>query len=188
MQLCNTRARWGAIAQCFHWLIVALIIAQLILAASADAMLPGPAKLAILSCHSSAGIAILMLAVVRLLWRLVNPTPALPSTLKPYERWLARFTHATLYSLLFLLPFSGWIMSSANGVAVNWFGHYPLPKLVPMNHVLNEAMQETHEASALGLIVIASLHLVAALKHHFMLKNTVLRRMLPFTGISGTRR
>jgi len=180
MQLRNTTARWGGVAQFLHWLIVALIITQVTLALAASE-LHGMAKLAMLARHKSVGITILMLAVVRLAWRLANPTPPLPSTLKPYERFLANFTHAALYVLIFAMPISGWIMSSARGFPVSWFNLVQLPDLVAKNRPLYEAMLETHEALAWTLGAVATLHALAALKHHFVLKDTVLRRMLPFS-------
>lgn len=182
MQLRNTTARWGNVAQFLHWLIVALIITQVILALTAS-QLHGMAKLAMLARHKSVGITILMLAAVRLVWRLVNPTPPLPITLKPYERLLANFTHAALYALIFAMPITGWIMTSARGFPVSWFNLFQLPDLVAKNRPLYEAMQETHESLAWTLGAVATLHLLAALKHHFVLKDTVLRRMLPFSKI-----
>jgi len=125
MQVRNTSARWGSVAQFLHWLIVSLIITQVILALTAEE-LHGMAKLAMLARHKSVGITILMLAVVRFGWRLVNPTPPLPLTLKPYERFLANFTHAALYVLIFALPITGWIMSSARGFPVSWFNQFQL--------------------------------------------------------------
>ena len=182
MQVRNTTARWGGVAQFLHWLIVALIITQVILALVASER-HGMAKLALLARHKSVGITILMLAVVRLAWRLINPTPLLPLTLKPYERFLANFTHAALYALIFAMPISGWIMSSARGFPVSWLNLFQLPDLVAKNRPLYEAMLQTHEALAWTLGAVATLHLVAALKHHFVLKDTVLRRMLPFSKI-----
>jgi cytochrome b561 len=183
MQLRNTTARWGSVAQFLHWLIVALIITQVILAFSAE-QLHGMAKLAMLARHKSVGITILMLATVRLVWRLGNPTPPLPTTLKPYERLLARFTHAALYVLIFAMPMSGWIMTSARGFPASWFNLFQLPDLVAKNRPLYEAMKQTHETLAWTLGAVATLHLLAALKHHFVLKDTVLRRMLPFGKVS----
>jgi cytochrome b561 len=182
MQVRNTNFRWGGVAQFLHWLIVALIIMQVFLALRAEE-LHGMAKLAMLARHKSVGITILMLAVLRLVWRLVNPTPPLPLTLKPYERFLANVTHAVLYLLIFALPITGWIMSSARGFPVSWFNLFQLPDLVTKNRQLYEAMQDTHEALACTLGAVALLHLLAALKHHFVLKDTVLRRMLPFSKI-----
>jgi cytochrome b561 len=179
MTLRNTPRRWGAIAQLLHWLIVLFIVAQFTLATLFEQLPAGAKKLTLLSRHKSIGITILVLALVRLAWRWSNPTPTLPDTLKPYERALARLTHALLYVLLFAVPLSGWLMSSARGFPVSWFGFLQLPDLVPKNKVLYEALVTTHGILAWTLGIVATVHLVAALKHHFVLKDDVLRRMLP---------
>jgi cytochrome b561 len=181
MTIRNTTVRWGHFAQFFHWLILVLLIVQVTLATLADDLPLGMKKLALLARHKSVGITILGLVVLRLLWRWMNPTPELPETLKPYERVLANLTHAGLYILLFALPLSGWMMSSARGFPVSWFGFIQLPDLVPKNKALYDAMLETHETLVWALYTIVFLHVAAALKHHFLLKDNVLRRMLPFT-------
>ncbi len=181
MKLRNTTARWGAVSQLLHWVIVALIITQFVLASIAEDLPLGMEKLATIARHKSVGITILALAVVRLVWRWVNPTPELPGTLKPYERVLARVTHGTLYALLFAMPLSGWMMSSARNFPVSWFNLVQLPDLVPPSQTLYEIMHETHEILATVLVVAVALHVLAALKHHFILRDDVLRRMLPFT-------
>lgn len=181
MTLKNTLARWGWLAQFLHWLIVVLIALQVTLALIADDLPLGMKKLAMLARHKSVGITILGLAIIRLLWRWTNPTPALPDSLRPYERFLAHFTHAALYVLLFAMPLSGWLMSSARGFPVSWFGLMQLPDLVPKSKPLYEAMLETHDALALALGAVVLLHIAAAVKHHVLLKDDVLRRMLPFT-------
>jgi cytochrome b561 len=182
MAIRNTTTRWGAIAQTLHWLIVVLIIAQVILANIAEDLPLGMKKLAMFARHKSVGITILVLAVIRLAWRWANPTPELPSTLKPYERVLANVTHAGLYILLFAMPLTGWMMTSARGFPVSWFNLFQLPDFVPKNQSLYNAMKETHDTLALALYAIVFLHVVAALKHHFVLKDDTLRRMLPFTN------
>ncbi len=181
MTLRNTPARWGSVAQFLHWLIVALIIVQVILASIAEDLPIGVRKLAMFARHKSVGITILGLAVLRLLWRWANPAPPLPSTLKPHERALATLTHAGLYILLFAMPLTGWMMTSARGFPVSWFGFFQLPDFVPKNDALYNAMKETHDSLAFALFAIVFLHVAAALKHHFILKDDVLRRMLPFT-------
>jgi len=183
MTIRNTTSRWGAIAQLLHWAIVVLIIVQVTLASLADDLPLGMKKLALLARHKSFGITILGLAVLRLLWRWMNPTPPLPDTLKPYERVLAKFTHAALYILLFAMPLSGWMMSSARGFPVSWFGFFQLPDLVPKNKTLYDLFLGTHEALQWVLYTVVALHVLAALKHHFMLKDDVLKRMLPFTKV-----
>jgi cytochrome b561 len=181
MALRNTTARWGILSQTLHWIIVALVITQVILASIAHELPLGMEKLAVLARHKSVGITILGLAVIRLLWRWMNPTPALPDTLKPYERMLAKVTHAGLYVLLFAMPITGWIMSSARNFPVSWFGLVQLPDFVAPNRPLYDAMHQTHGVLAWILGLTALLHAAAALKHHFVLKDDVLRRMLPFT-------
>jgi cytochrome b561 len=190
MALKNTAQRWGAIAQLLHWLIVALIITQFTLATLFDDLPPGARKLTLLARHKSVGITILMLAALRLAWRWTNPTPPLPDTLKPWERNLARLTHALLYLLLFAVPLAGWTMSSARGFPVSWFGLFTLPDLVPKNKSLYELLVTTHGVLAWTLGVVAIIHMLAALKHHFVLKDDVLRRMLPLTShkTQGSRR
>jgi len=178
MTLRNTTYRWGAVAQFLHWLIVALLILQVTLAMLADE-LHGMPKLAMLARHKSVGLTIMALALLRLVWRWANPTPPLPPTLKTYERRLARITHALLYVLLFALPLSGWTMSSARGFPVSWFGFFQLPDLVPKDKALYEALVDTHTILACVLGAVVALHVAAALKHHFVLRDDVLKRMLP---------
>ena len=104
MTLRNTTYHWGALSQLFHWVIVALLIAQVTLALLAADLPASVRKLTLLARHKSIGITILVLVVLRLAWRLSNPTPELPPTLKPYERKLAQLTHALLYALLVACP------------------------------------------------------------------------------------
>ena len=101
MSFRNTGDRWGSVAQAFHWIIVALIVAQLTLASIAERLPLGGAKVAALARHKSVGITILALAILRLAWRWANRSaPPLPPTLKPYERALANTSHFLLYALL----------------------------------------------------------------------------------------
>lgn len=179
MTLLNTTRRWGAVAQLLHWLIVALIIVQVTLATLADDA-PPLRRLALLARHKSFGLTILALAVLRLAWRWANPTPELPTTLRPHERVLARFTHFMLYALLFAMPLSGWTMSSARGFPVSWFGLFQLPDLVPKSKPLYQALVTTHGALACVLAAVVALHIAGALTHHFIKRDDVLRRMLPF--------
>lgn len=185
MALRNTRERWGSLAMAFHWAIVILILTQFVLANMAEGLPLGMAKLATLARHKSVGITILGLAALRLGWRISNRghNPPLPSDLKGYERFLAHLTHEGLYLLLFLMPLSGWAMSSAKNYPVSWFGFVTLPNFVSPNEGLFEAMKTTHGIFAGTLVVLATLHILAALKHHFIRKDNVLRRMLPGTRL-----
>lgn len=180
MAVRNSPRRWGSLAQLLHWVIVALIIVQAYLGLTAAGQSLAK-RLGTLAVHKSVGITILGLAVLRLAWRWMNPTPPLPNDLKPYERMLAHFTHGALYVLLFAMPLSGWMMSSARGFPVSWFNRVQLPDLVPKSKPLYDAMLQTHDLLAWALAAVVVLHVAAALKHHYVLKDDVLRRMLPFT-------
>ena len=179
VMLRNTRTRWGALSQSLHWLMAALIGVQIGLGLVGANLPLGMSKLATLARHKSLGLTILALALIRLTWRALNPTPALPGALKAYERRLALATHAALYALLIALPVTGWIMSSARGFPVSWFSLVQLPNLVAPSPALYHTMVLAHIVLASTLGVILILHIAAAIRHHFVLHDEVLRRMLP---------
>ena len=183
MPVRNTTNRWGSVAQLLHWAIVILIIVQFVLGYRSH-WATGLKKLSTVVPHKSWGITILALAVLRLVWRLVNPTPLLPTNLKPWERTAAHVTHYGLYILLFVMPLTGWIASSARSFPVSWFGMVQLPDFVAPNRPLYDTLMTFHYWLSWTLVVLAVLHVGAALKHHFVLKDHVLRRMLPFTKTS----
>jgi len=178
----NTTRSWGSLSKAFHWLIVLLIINQWWIAERADE-LKGLAKLEALGTHKSFGMTILMLAVLRLLWRLVNPTPELTSETKPWERALARISHVSLYVLIFAMPLTGWMMSSAKNYPVSWFKMFQFPDLVAPAEQTFHQMLDLHHLLFKVLVGVALLHVAGALKHHFIDRNDVLKRMLPFGDV-----
>ena len=180
MQLRNTNSAWGVVSQTLHWLIVALIVLQYLLAETAAGLPLGMAKLATLARHKSVGMTILGLAVLRLLWRLGNRTPAPPQAMRPWERLLARSSHAGLYLCIFALPLTGWLMSSAKNYPVSWFGWLQFPDLVAPDPGLFDTMRATHGIIFNCLSGLAILHVLAAAKHHVLNRDDVLTRMLPF--------
>jgi cytochrome b561 len=180
MQLKNTLTRYGAVAQLFHWVIVALIITQFVLGIRQDGLPQfSSARLQILATHKSIGITILGLAVLRLAWRLFNPVPPMPPRTPRWQELAAHVSHFLLYALLFITPVLGWLMSSAYAVSVSWFGLVTLPNFIEPNKAAFEQLREWHEAMAYTLAVLASIHLAAGIKHHFFDRDDVLRRMLP---------
>ena len=178
----NTTRSWGSLSKAFHWLIVLLIINQWWIAERADD-LKGLAKLEALGTHKSFGMTILMLAVLRLVWRLVNPTPELTTETKPWERVLANISHLLLYALIFAMPLTGWMMSSAKNYPVSWFKLFQFPDLVAPAEQTFHQMHDLHHLLFKVLVGVALLHVAGALKHHFIDRNDVLKRMLPFGGV-----
>jgi cytochrome b561 len=180
MSVRNTTRSWGSVSKALHWIIVLLIINQWVIGMRADALPLGLAKLQVLAWHKSFGITILALAVVRLVWRWMNPVPDLTSETRPWERALAKISHLLLYALIFALPLSGWLMSSAKNFPVSWFNLLQLPDLVAPNEALFEQLRSLHHTLFAVLVAVAVVHAAGALKHHFVDRNDVLRRMLPF--------
>jgi cytochrome b561 len=179
MGLRNTPERYGSVAQTLHWVVVLLLIGQVAVGKIAHEMPDGFDKLVLLARHKSVGITILALAALRLAWRLVDRPPAPP----PMPRWqfvASRATHWGLYALLFAMPLTGWMMSSASNYPVSWFGLVQLPDFVAPDRDLKHLMEEIHETLAKALIALALLHVAAALKHQFVNRDGLIWRMLPW--------
>jgi len=182
MSLTNSAQRYGLVPQLLHWLVVLLLALQFLLAELAEDLPDGLEKLAMLSRHKSIGITILGLAALRVAWRLIDRPPPLPA-MPGWQRIAAHVTHWGLYAALFAMPLSGWMMSSAANYPVSWFGLFQLPDLVGASHDLHETLEEVHETLAGALLVLAAVHVLAALKHQFVDRDGLLSRMLPW-GVS----
>jgi cytochrome b561 len=177
----NSLSRYSAVAQAFHWIIAALIVTQFTLGWLGDDLPLGARKLTLLARHKSFGMTVLLLALLRLMWRFFNRPPELPAGMSGIEKRLARATHVAFYVLLFAMPLSGWLMSSAKNYSVSWFGRFTWPDLIGPNERAFDLLRGTHDTLSWLLFALAILHIAAALKHHFWHKDDVLLRMLPFT-------
>jgi len=180
MQWRNSTSSYGAVAKFLHWGIVILIIVQYFLAEAADELPDGPGKLDMITRHKSLGMLLLLLALARIGWKLASRGLPPPVPMAKVQRIAAAAGHGLLYLLLLAQPISGWMMSSAAGYPVSLFGLLEFPPLVGENHDLHESLEEVHEVLFTVLAVVAVLHAVAALYHHFFKKDDTLRRMLPF--------
>jgi len=168
----------------FHWMMALGLIANFAFGTYMHDLPLSPQKLQYYSWHKWAGITLLGLVSLRLIWRLV----VRPSALLPGPAWhqkLAHLLHSLLYILMFAIPLSGWMMSSASGFPVVLFGVWQLPDLVPKDKQLFETLKEVHEALNTGLLVLVIVHVGAALKHQFVDRDATLGRMLPWLEKSG---
>ena len=179
----NTTRSWGALSKTLHWLIVLLIILQWVLMQRAEALPLGSDKIFVIGLHKSFGMTVFALAIIRLVWRWANPVPSLDGLARNWERALAGLSHLLLYALIFAMPLTGWLMSSARNFPVSWFGLFQLPDLVAPDKALYERFNDLHHQLFAALVVVALLHIAGALKHQIIDKNEVLRRMLPFGGV-----
>jgi cytochrome b561 len=189
MQWRNTASRYGYVATALHWVIVVGIVAQYFLAEAAeDHEGAGASTFNAANLHNSIGLTIFALALLRVLWRLVELPPSLPQTMKSYERTLARTTHFAFYALLFALPLTGWALATADQQAISFFGLFDLPQLrigaqlpIEGGTLTEDQLEEIHEVLFNVLLGLAVLHIAAALKHHFFDRDNVLRAMLPWS-------
>ena len=175
----NTADSWGAPAKFFHWVMAALILAQIALGVMAANWRVSPAKLELFFWHKSTGMLILALVALRLLWRLANPVPELPAGMAAWERAAARLSHLLLYTLMIALPVTGWIVNSASNVPFRIFWLVPLPAIVAPDEPTADFVAEVHGGLAALLALVLAAHIGAALWHHFVKRDTVLERMLP---------
>lgn len=180
MQWLNTPQRWGLIAQLLHWLIALAVFGLFALGWVMVNYPISPTKFELYSLHKSLGITVLLAVVLRLIWRAVNPTPTLAAQ-PAWERRAATATHWTLYALLMLMPLSGYVINSAANFPMLVWGVLPLPNVTGENEGLQELAERVHLTLFWLLAVLVVLHVAAALRHHFLLKDDVLRRMLPGT-------
>lgn len=160
-----------------HWLVAALIACAFGVAWSLPDKIQTPADLRLLSVHRWIGITIFGLAALRLWWRLGHPVPPLPAMLPVWQRRAAKISHALLYALIVLIPTSGFLMSSAAGAQVVYLGLIPLPMPLAKDKALAHQLLEVHETLTTILLILVGIHVLAALKHHFVDRDPVLRRM-----------
>ncbi len=172
--------RYTRTAVALHWLIALLIFAALPLGLYMHDLPLSPYKLRLYSYHKWIGVTVFLLAMIRLAWRVTHRPPAMPDTMQRWEKIAAESVHHLLYVLIFLIPLSGWLMSSAMGFQTVWFGVLPLPDLVGKNKELADLLHEVHENLNYGLIALLLGHIGAAFKHHLIERDDVLVRMIPF--------
>lgn len=171
--------QYTRLAIVLHWLMAALIIAAFALGWTVANMETSPQKLRWISWHKWLGITILGLAALRLIWRLSHPAPALPASIPVWQQRAAHLLHLLLYGVMFAIPLSGWLFSSAKGFPVVYLGILPLPDLIGPNEALATQLRNVHEWLNYALALAFIGHVGAALKHHFIERDEVLARMLP---------
>lgn len=180
MQIENTTQRWGIVQQTLHWVIAAAIAIQLAVGFRM-AGLPDddPGRALMLPLHATTGLSILGLALFRLYWRRSHPVPTMPDTLSPSEKGLAHTTHYLLYTLLIGMPIVGYLLVSSYGVAIPFFGANLAP-VIAESAVQQRAMAGLHYAGAIILMLLVALHITAALRHAWLLRDGVMERMTPW--------
>jgi len=178
----NTTQAWGAPAKLLHWTVATLVLLQIVLGWAAVAWHLSPTKLDLFVLHKSTGMLILLLMFVRLFWRWANVTPVLPLSMPPWECVAAHASHVILYLLLFLAPLTGWIINSAANIPFRMFWLIPIPAVAAPDKALADSAARIHLGIFVVLALVLIVHVAAALRHHYVVRDSVLARMLPGGG------
>jgi cytochrome b561 len=165
------------VSKALHWAIVLLVVAEFIVAWTMPEIRRG-APTALTNLHMSFGVTILLLMIVRAIWRFTHPAPPMLPVARG-QRILAKATHDLLYLLLFLTPLAGWAFASGRGWGIVLYGSIPLPSIATPGSALASFAREAHELCATAVLVLVGLHVLAALYHHYVVKDGTLLRMLP---------
>ena len=175
-------ARYTKTAKGLHWLMAVLFFGMLGLGFYMQGLPLSPDKLKLYSWHKWVGVTVFLLALFRIAWRVTHQPPPLPGSMPRLIQIAAHAGHHMLYMLMFLIPLSGWLMSSAKGFQTVWFSILPIPDLIEKNKLLGDLLQTVHVSLNYLFIAVLICHIGAALKHHFIDKDDILTRMLPGSG------
>jgi cytochrome b561 len=181
--------RYTRTAMVLHWLIAIGIIVNVALALSADS-LPDDWVRPVIDTHKSIGITVLGLGILRLLWRATHRPPPLPEDFPSWERKSAHVVHILLYVLIFAMPLSGWLHDSAWKAAathpMHLFNVIPFPRVSfvmnqppALKEHLHDLFGAIHTSLAYVIYALVGLHIAGALKHEWIDRKSVIRRMLP---------
>lgn len=181
-----TSMRYTRTAMLLHWLMAVLILGMFGLGIYMADLPLSPQKLKLYSYHKWAGISVLLLTLTRVAWRIGHPPPPLPASQPLWQQIAAHAGHGLLYVLIFAAPLSGWMMSSALGFPVVWFGVLPLPDLIGKDKELGELLKLVHQCLNYVFLAVVTGHALAAIKHQWLDRDGTLARMLPAPNSSAS--
>jgi cytochrome b561 len=177
-------ARYHPVSMALHWWLALMILGSLAVGLYMTGLPFSPTRLKLYNWHKWAGVTILALSALRLVWRITHRPPALPAAVEAampaWQRAAHHATHHALYALFFVVPLVGWAYSSAAGFPIVLFGVLPLPDFVPVDKALAELIKPWHEITAFTLAGLVVLHVGAALKHQLIDRDGLLSRMWPW--------
>lgn len=168
---------YDGVAKTLHWLILIIILPMLYFGFTHDSI-PKDERLAFFQNHAGLGLVLLVLMIARLVWRLGHPAPALPGDLPRWQVIASKASHHGLYLLVILQPLIGLMMTTTGKFNLKAFG--VLGMQIAPNEAINNLGHVLHGINAWAITALISLHVLAALYHHFIRKDNVLKRMLPF--------
>jgi cytochrome b561 len=174
----NTRTYWGSLSRAFHWTLALLIVGMLSYGWWMNHMAARPDRFFHRSIHADIGYVVLLLMVLRLIWRWMNPVPALPADAPRWERLSARVSHFALYAVTMVVALLGWAHSGAHKPDYSdWFGLFRVPQFTSPDKANADLYEDWHIWSAYLLIALVTIHILAALFHMLVRDDNVVARM-----------
>jgi len=177
MNSTDTPYTYGTVSKVLHWVVAALVLTNLIMGLLFDEM-PKDLRFTMIMWHKSFGALVLVLMLLRLGWRAGQGFPKLPPGIAVWQRWAAHLNYLMLYPLLIAMPLTGWLLSSASGYPVYVFGLFTLPNIWEKNKIWAKAFDLAHNTLGYIILVLVVAHILAALYHHFIQGDKLIRRML----------
>jgi cytochrome b561 len=175
----DSKRSWGGVSRAFHWCLGVLIIGMIAYGWWMNHFPARPDRFFYRSIHADIGYLLLTLLVLRIVWRLLNPTPALPAGTPVWERWLARINQGALYLATFVVAMLGWAHSGATARPyASWFGLFDVPQFTSTDRAAAHMYEDYHIYGAYILLALIVLHVIAALYHRFIKRDGVLERMI----------
>ena len=175
----NTSSSWGSVSRWFHWILGVTVIGMLAFGWWMNHIPARPDRVFYRSIHADIGYVLLLLMVVRLLWRIIDPKPALPSDTPRWRRISAHINQWALYIVTIMVAMLGWAHSGAHKPDyASWFGLFRVPQITSPDKAVADAYEDRHIFFAYVLLALIVIHVVAALWHHFVKRDRVTARMV----------
>lgn len=184
MKIRNTSRQYGWLAKFFHWSLLVLLVIAVVLGSCAAGLPIGAEKTNVLWYHKSFGVLVFVGVILRLIWRWANPTPAHAAGVSRPQQMVSGFVHGSMYFLLLMQPITGIVMSQSYGYPAVLFSLVELPVIVPVDEALGLLSGAAHGFIWMMLAFLVLVHVAAALHHHFVRRDDVLRRMSFFSDKS----
>jgi len=175
----NTDETYGIVAKIFHWLMAVLIITMIIAGIAMTELKPGPWKWYVYGLHKSTGLLLLGLVIVRFAWRLTNKIPELPNNLPQWMQNSSVFSHNMLYFFMVASPMTGIVMSLFSGHTITFYSLFTIPVIQQESSLFSHFAHEAHHFLGYAWVALLSVHVTAALFHHYIFKDDILKRMMP---------
>jgi cytochrome b561 len=175
----NNAMSWGFVSRAFHWILGLTILGMIAYGYWFNHWAARPDRFFHRSIHADIGYTLIVLTALRLIWRAINPTPALPQGTPRWEKVLAYLNHGALYLFTLVVAFLGWAHSGAHKPDYSsWFGLFRVPQFTSTDKAAADVYEDRHILAAYILLGLIVFHVLAALYHHFVKRDRVLMGMV----------